>query len=183
MNDRTLFEKAVHDNAFRTLISKEELATRIRELGLEITKDYRDKDPIMIGVLNGSFIFISDLVRAVELDLEIDFLKISSYGNERSSSGRVQMLKDINADIAGRHVIIVEDIVDTGLSIKFLQEKLSALNPASLKFVTLLMKKDIAKVDFEIDYIGFDIPNEFVIGYGLDHKQILRNLPAIYVMD
>ena len=93
------------------------------------------------------------------------------------------MLKDINADIAGRHVIIVEDIVDTGLSIKFLQEKLSALNPASLKFVTLLMKKDIAKVDFEIDYIGFDIPNEFVIGYGLDHKQILRNLPAIYVMD
>lgn len=183
MNNRTLFEKAVHDNAFRVLISKEEIAARIQQLGRQITEDYRGKEPIMIGVLNGSFVFISDLVRAVELDLEIDFIKISSYGNEHSSSGRVQMLKEINADIEGRHVLIVEDIVDTGLSVKFLQEKLSAMRPTSLKFVTLLMKRDIAKVDFEIDYVGFDIPNEFVIGYGLDHKQILRNLPAIYVMD
>ncbi len=183
MNDRTLFEKAVHDNAFRVLISKEELRERIRELGRQITADYRGKEPIMIGVLNGSFVFIADLVRAIELDLEIDFLKISSYGNELTSSGRVQMLKDINADIEGRHVLIVEDIVDTGLSIKFLEEKLSALKPASLKFVTLLIKREIAKVDFDIDYVGFEIPNEFVIGYGLDHKQILRNLPAIYVMD
>jgi len=183
MNNRTLFEKAVHDNAFRVLISKEELAARIQQLGRQITTDYRGKEPIMIGVLNGSFVFISDLVRQVELDLEIDFIKISSYGDERSSSGRVQMLKEINADIEGRDVLIVEDIVDTGLSVKFLQEKLSAMRPKSLKFVTLLMKRDIAKVDFDIDYVGFDIPNEFVIGYGLDHKQILRNLPAIYVMD
>ncbi len=183
MNDRTLFEKAVHDNAFRVLISKEKLQERIRELGRQITEDYRGKEPIMIGVLNGSFVFIADLVRAIELDLEIDFIKISSYGNEKTSSGRVQMIKDINADIEGRHVLIVEDIVDTGLSIKFLEEKLSALKPASLKFVTLLIKKEIAKVDFDIDYVGFEIPNEFVIGYGLDHKQILRNLPAIYVMD
>lgn len=183
MNIRSEFEKAVYDNAFRVLISTEELSRRITELGQHITKDYRGKDPIIIGVLNGCFIFISDLVRAIEIDLEVDFIKISSYGDAQLSSGRVQMLKDINADIAGRHVLVVEDIVDTGLSVKFLEEKFSAMNPASLKFVSLLYKRDNAKVDFDIDYIGFEIPDEFVIGYGLDHKQILRNLPAVYVMD
>ena len=183
MNERTIFERAVHDGAFRVLITREELEKRIEELGQAITNDYRGKQPIVIGILNGCFVFISDLVRAVELDLEIDFLKISSYGDAQVSSGNVTMLKDVDADIRGRHVLVVEDIVDTGVSLKYLEEKLKALNPASLKFVTLLYKKEKAKIHFDIDYIGFEIPDEFVIGYGLDHKQILRNLPAIYVMD
>ncbi|MBN1481840.1 hypoxanthine phosphoribosyltransferase [candidate division KSB1 bacterium] len=183
MNKKTVFEKAVYDSAFRVLVSKNALEKRIQQLGQQLTRDYRDKEPIIVGVLNGCFIFIADLVRAIELDLEIDFLKISSYGDAQVSSGQVTMLKDLQADIRGRHVLVVEDIVDTGLSLKFLQEKLSALKPASLKFVTLLYKKQKAKIHFEIDYIGFEIPDEFVIGYGLDHKQILRNLPAVYIMD
>lgn len=183
MNERTIFERAVHDGAFRVLITRDELDQRILELGKEITNDYRGKDPIVIGILNGCFVFISDLVRAIELDLEIDFLKISSYGDAQVSSGNVTILKDVNADIKDRHVLVVEDIVDTGLSLKYLEEKLTALKPASLGFVTLLYKKEKAKIHFDVDYVGFEIPDEFVIGYGLDHKQILRNLPAIYVMD
>lgn len=183
MDSRTVFERAVHDGAFRELVSKEALDKRIKELGQQITIDYRGKDPIMIGTLNGCFVFIADLVRAIELDLEIDFLKISSYGDAQFTSGKVTMLKDIQANITGRHVLVVEDIVDTGLSINFLDDLLSAHKPASLKFVTLLLKPDKAKTDRKIDYIGFEIPDEFVIGYGLDHKQILRNLPAVYVMD
>ena len=183
MNDKTIFERAVHDGAFRLLITQDELRVRIRELGRQITNDYRGQELIVIGILNGCFVFMADLVRAIELDLEIDFLKVSSYGDAQVSSGKVTMLKDINADIGGRHVLVVEDIVDTGLSLKFLEKKLAALNPASLKFVTLLYKKEKAKIHFDVDYVGFEIPDEFVIGYGLDHKQILRNLPAIYVMD
>lgn len=183
MDKRTVFEKAVYDSAFRALISTSELEARIQQLGQQLTTDYRGKEPIVIGVLNGCFIFIADLVRAIELDLEIDFLKISSYGDAQVSSGKVTMLKDLQADIRGRHVLVVEDIVDTGLSLRFLQEKLAALHPASLKFVTLLYKKQKAKIHFDIDYIGFEIPDEFVIGYGLDHRQILRNLPAVYIMD
>ncbi|MBN1560338.1 hypoxanthine phosphoribosyltransferase [candidate division KSB1 bacterium] len=178
-----MFERAVHDGAFRVLITRQKLQKRIRELGREITHDYRGKEPIVIGILNGCFVFISDLVREIELDLEIDFLKISSYGDAQVSSGNVTMLKDVDANIHDRHVLVVEDIVDTGVSLKYLEEKLKALHPASLKFVTLLYKKDKAKIHFNIDYVGFEIPDEFVIGYGLDHKQILRNLPAIYVMD
>lgn len=183
MHLRSEFEKVVYDNKFRILLSKEQIDSRIKELGRRLTEDYRDKSPIMIGVLNGGFLFMADLVRHVEIDLEVDFIKISSYGNGTVSSGRVTMLKDINADIKGRHIIIVEDIVDTGLSIQFLKEKFLALEPASLKFVSLLLKKENAQVEYSIDYVGFEIPNEFVVGYGLDHKQILRNLPAVYVMD
>lgn len=183
MTQRTEYEKVVYDGKFRVLLSREQICARIGELGKQITEDYREKNPIMIGVLNGGFIFMADLIRHVEIDLEVDFIKVSSYGDGTVSSGRVQILKDINADIAGRHILIAEDIVDTGLSIRFLERKLSELKPASLRFVSLLLKKDRAKVDFNIDYVGFEIPNEFVVGYGLDHKQILRNLPAIYVMD
>jgi len=182
-NHRSEFEKVVYDGKFRLLISKEQIEERIRQLGKQISDDYRDKNPIMIGVLNGGFIFMADLIRHIEIDLEIDFIKISSYGDATVSSGKVQMLKDINADVKGRHLLVVEDIVDTGLSIQYLEKKFMELNPASLKFVSLLLKKDNAKVDYHIHYVGFEIPNEFVVGYGLDHKQILRNLPAIYVMD
>ncbi len=183
MIQRTEFEKVVYDGKFRVLLTREQICARTQELGKLITDDYRDKNPIMIGVLNGGFIFMADLIRYVEIDLEVDFIKVSSYGDATISSGRVQILKDINADVHGRHILVVEDIVDTGLSVRFLERRISELKPASLRFVSLLLKKDKAKVDFSIDYVGFEIPNEFVVGYGLDHKQILRNLPAIYVMD
>ncbi len=177
------FRKVVYDNKFRTLIDRQHIEKRVRELAREITKDYQGKEPILIGVLNGCFIFFADLVRHVELDLEIDFIKLSSYGDEKVSSGKVEILKNINADLRNRHVLVVEDIVDTGLSINFLKRKLLNLKPASLKFVSLLLKKEKAKVDFEINYVGFEISNEYVVGYGLDYKQVLRNLPAVYVMD
>jgi len=164
------------------LLEREQIKARIAELGAEITRDYQDKKPVLIGVLNGCFIFIADLVRRMQLDMEIDFVKLSSYGNEQESSGKIKIHKDINTNIQGRHVLVVEDIVDTGLSVGYLHEKLSALEPASLKFVTLL-KKDKAKITFKIDYIGFEIPDRFVVGYGLDHGQLLRNLPDIYTMD
>jgi hypoxanthine phosphoribosyltransferase len=183
LNQNSEFEKVVYDNKFRVLLSKEKIDSRITELGQQITADYRGKNPIMIGVLNGGFLFMADLVRHVEIDLEVDFIKISSYGDSKKTSGNVTMLKDINAEVKNRHLIIVEDIVDTGLSIQYLKKKFSQLMPSSIKFVSLLQKKENAKVDYFIDYIGFEIPNEFVVGYGLDHKQILRNLPAVYVMD
>ncbi|NLP09187.1 hypoxanthine phosphoribosyltransferase [bacterium] len=153
------------------------------EMGRQITKDYGGKQPIIIGVLNGAFLFMADLIRHIELDLEVDFIKISSYGDEKISSGKVMMLKDINAEIKDRHILVVEDIVDTGLSIRFLRDKFSQRAPASLRFATLLYKKQNVQVAVKIDYVGFEIPDEFVIGYGLDYKQILRNLPAVYVMD
>jgi len=177
------FQKVVYDSKFRTLIDRKQIEKRVQELGKEITRDYQGKEPILIGVLNGCFIFLADLVRFVELDLEIDFIKLSSYGDEKVSSGRVEILKDINATLTNRHVLVVEDIVDTGLSINFLKQKLMNLKPASLKFVSLLLKKEKAKVDFKIDYVGFEISNQYVVGYGLDYKQVLRNLPAVYVMD
>jgi len=177
------FEKAVYEGGFRVLLTKELIEMRIGELGEQISKDYRGQQPIIIGVLNGAFIFMADLIRRIEVDVEVDFIKISSYGDAKMTSGQVTMLKDINAEIAGRHVLLVEDIVDTGLSIEFLQKKFAALKPASLRYVSFLLKRDSVKSDIKIDYVGFEIPSEFVVGYGLDYKQILRNLPAVYIMD
>jgi hypoxanthine phosphoribosyltransferase len=177
------FEKVVYDGGFRTLLSREQIDARIREMGQQITEDYRGLQPIMIGILNGAFLFMADLIRHVEIDLEVDFIKISSYGDEKVSSGRVTMLKEINAELKGRHILLVEDIVDTGLSIDFLHQKFSALNPKSIRCVSLLIKRENVKSTIPIDYVGFEIPNEFVVGYGLDYKQILRNLPAVYIME
>ena len=183
MNNRSEFERVVYDNKFRVLLPREQIESRLRELGRQITEDYRGKHPIVIGVLNGGFLFMADLIRHIEIDLEIDFIKLSSYGDEKVSSGQVQVLKEINADVKDRHILLVEDIVDTGLSVKVLEKKFTAYGPASLRFVSLLRKTEKAKVDFDIDYVGFEIPDDFVVGYGLDYKQILRNLPAVYVMD
>ncbi len=177
------FKNVVYDNKFRVLLNQEKLNNRIKQLGREIALGYRDKHPIMIGVLNGAFIFMADLIRHAEIDLEVDFIKISSYGNSTTSSGNVRILKDMDADIHGRHVLVVEDIVDTGLSVKFLKDRLRQQGPASLKFISLLLKPESIKEKVHIDYVGFEIESSFVVGYGLDHKQILRNLPAIYVMD
>lgn len=163
-------------------ISKEKISRRIKQIAKKINKDYKGKNPIFIGILNGSFIFLSDLIREIKIECEIDFLKLSSYGDEKISSGNVTLLKDLNCQIENRDIIIVEDIVDSGLSLKFIKNIIEFKKPASLSFVSLLFKKNISKLDFKVDYIGFNIKNEFVIGYGLDYAQKYRNLKGIYVL-
>ena len=169
-----------HD--FNILISEQEIQQAVLRLGKQISEDYRDRRPILTGVLNGSILFIADLVRSVNVyDSEIDFLKIGSYGDHMISSGTITLDKDVSATIEGRHVIVIEDIVDSGLSVTFIRNHLLYKRPASLEFATLLLKKEKAKVDFPIKYVGFEIGNDFVIGYGLDYQQQYRNLRDIYV--
>lgn len=161
-------------------LSEEQIQNRVAEMADRLSEQFGDKCPILIGVLNGSFMFMADLVRRMEIDFEVDFIKISSYGSETSSSGTVRLLKDISADITGRDVVIVEDIVDTGLTVKFLRSRMEEAGPTSVTFVTLFLKHEIAKLDFPIDYVGFNIPNRFVVGYGLDVDQKLRGLRSLY---
>ncbi len=170
----------VGNEKFVSMISEEKLAERVKEIGKQISKDYEGKLPIFIGVLNGSFMFLSDLLKEVTIHCEMDFMKLSSYGDTKISSGNVKMLKELNADINERHIIVVEDIVDSGLSINYMDGLLKQLNPASIKYVSLLIKPKSLKYDVKIDYIGFEISDEFVIGYGLDYAQKFRNLKAIY---
>lgn len=170
----------VGNEKFIPMITAEQIAERIKILGEEISKDYQGKLPIFIGVLNGSFMFLSDLLKETTIHCEMDFMKLSSYGDEKISSGNVKMLKELNADINERHIIIVEDIVDSGLSINYINKLLSEYNPASIKFVSLLIKPNSIKYDIKIDYIGFEISDQFVIGYGLDYAQKYRNLKSIY---
>ncbi|MDZ7771436.1 MAG: hypoxanthine phosphoribosyltransferase [Balneolaceae bacterium] len=168
---------------FRIYLSREEIQQRVAELGEELSEQYAGKRPIFIGVLNGAYIFLSDLMRQVEIPCEVDFLKLSSYGDEKVSSGQVTDLKDIDADIAGRHVVLVEDIVDTGLSMKYLVDKLKKKRPASIATVTLLHKSEATQHDVQLDYVGFRIPTLFVLGYGLDYAQEGRNLAQIYIQE
>ncbi len=163
-------------------ISYAKVRKRVKELANRINRDYKDKTPTFIGILNGAFIFLSDLIKELKIDCEIDFLKLSSYGNKKISSGRVTLLKSLNCEIEGRDIIVVEDIIDSGLSIKYIKNIIEENNPKSLRFATLLYKKDVAKLDFKIDYIGFKIANKFVIGYGLDYAQKYRNLKGIFVL-
>jgi hypoxanthine phosphoribosyltransferase len=166
---------------FRIFIEEKDVQRRVAEMGRQITADYRDKNPILIGVLNGAFIFVSDLMREITVPCEIDFLKLSSYGAAKVASGQVHELKRIDADIHGRHVIIVEDIIDTGHSMNFILESLEDYNPASLAVATFLHKAEATVIELNIDYVGFVIPNAFVIGYGLDYGQSGRNLRGIYI--
>jgi hypoxanthine phosphoribosyltransferase len=170
----------INGDMFELFITEEQIRERIKELAARINADYAGRVPIFIGVLNGSFIFLSDLIREVTVDCEIDFFKLSSYGDAKISSGQVTLLKDLNCQVFGRDIIVVEDIVDSGLSIAFIKKIIEKENPKSLKFVSLLLKKGIPKLDFPIDYIGFEIPPDFVIGYGLDYAQKVRNLKSIY---
>lgn len=170
----------VGNEKFIPMITAKQIAERIKILGKEISKDYQGKLPIFIGVLNGSFMFLSDLLKEITIHCEMDFMKLSSYGDEKISSGNVKMLKELNADINERHIIIVEDIVDSGLSINYINKLLSEYNPASIKFISLLVKPNSIKYDIKIDYIGFEISDQFVIGYGLDYAQKFRNLKSIY---
>jgi hypoxanthine phosphoribosyltransferase len=167
-------------DTFEPFITEVQIRNRIHELAAQINADYAGRVPIFIGVLNGSFIFLSDLIREVTVDCEIDFFKLSSYGDAKISSGQVTLLKDLNCQVTGRDIIVVEDIVDSGLSIAFIKKIIEKENPTSLKLVSLLLKKGVPKIDFPVDYVGFEIPPDFVIGYGLDYAQKVRNLKSIY---
>lgn len=163
----------------RVLISPEELDRRVRELGAEISRDYAGKDLVMVGVLRGAVIFIADLLRHLEIHCEIDFMAVSSYGSASDSSGVVRILKDLDDSINGRDILIVEDIVDSGLTLNYLMRNLRARDPASLEVCSLLTKPQRRRVDVPIKYVGFEIPNTFVVGYGLDYAQHYRNLDYV----
>ena len=167
----------------RVLISEEELQARIDELGAAIAVDYNGTRPVLICVLKGAVFFIADLARRLPFDLEMEFMAVSSYGASTDSSGVVRILKDLDTDIDGRHVLIVEDIIDSGQTLEYLTRSLKARNPASLAIVTLLSKPSRRTADLDCRYTGFEIPNEFAVGYGLDHAEKYRNLPYIGVVD
>lgn len=165
------------------LISEKRIQARVAELGREISKAYPDEAPILVNVLKGGFIFLADLVRQLSIPCEMDFMVVSSYEDKLESSGVVRILSDLGLNLEGRHVLIVEDIVDTGLTLEYLRELLLARNPVSLRIVTLLNKPERRKVEVPLDWVGFDVPDEFVVGYGLDYAQRFRNLPYITVLD
>lgn len=164
------------------LVSEEELHTRVYEIGKQITEDYAGKEPVFVGVLKGSFIFMADLVRACDLNCTLDFMVVSSYGTGTISSGAVEIVKDLSKDIAGKDVIIVEDILDSGNTLSYLVKYMGARNPASIRIVTLLDKPERRTADVKADYVGFRIPDAFAVGYGLDYDQKYRNLPYIGVL-
>jgi hypoxanthine phosphoribosyltransferase len=165
-----------------TLVPADELQRRVRELAAEISGDYEGRDLVMIGILKGAVLFLGDLMRFMAVSCEIDFMAVSSYGSETDSSGVVRILKDLDASIEGRDVLIVEDIIDSGLTLQYLLRSLRARNPASLEVCSLLTKPDRRRVDLPIRYVGFEIPNRFVIGYGLDYAQRYRNLDYVAVL-
>jgi hypoxanthine phosphoribosyltransferase len=164
------------------LISGERIQEKVRGMGARITQDYAGERLLLIGVLRGAVVVMGDLMRHINLPCEIDFMDISSYGSGTSSSGVVRILKDLEEDISGRHVLIVEDIIDTGLTLSYLRRSLLAKNPGSLKICTLLDKPARRLVDIPVDYIGFTIPDQFVVGYGLDYGGAYRNLPDICIL-
>ena len=161
------------------LVQADELRNRVRELGVQITEDYADRDLVLVGVLKGAVFFLSDLMRAIDVPCEVDFMAVASYGSATDSSGVVRILKDLDAAIEGRDVLIVEDIVDSGLTLQYLLRALGARQPASLEVCALLTKPERRKVDLPTRYVGFEIPNRFAIGYGLDHGERFRNLPYV----
>jgi hypoxanthine phosphoribosyltransferase len=164
------------------LVQSDELAHRVRELGEEISRDYTGRDLFLVGVLKGAVFFLSDLMRHLEAPCEVDFMAVASYGSSTDSSGVVRILKDLDAPIEGREVLIVEDIVDSGLTLSYLLRTLRARDPASLEVCALLTKPERRKVDLPIRYVGFEIPNRFAIGYGLDYAERYRNLPFVAVL-
>ena len=161
------------------LVQADELSERVRALGRQVTEDYQDKDLVLIGVLKGAVFFLADVMRAIDLPCEVDFMAVASYGSATDSSGVVRILKDLDISIQDRDVLIVEDIVDSGLTLQYLMRNLGAREPASLEVCALLTKPDRRKVDVPIRYVGFEIPDCFAIGYGLDHAERYRNLPYV----
>ena len=163
----------------RVLITSEEIQGKLREIGERITADYAGSQLLLIGILKGAFVVMADLARHIRLPLEFDFMAVASYGSATKTSGVVRILKDLDHELEGRDVLLVEDIVDSGLTLNYLLKNLRARRPRSLEVVALLQKKDIQQVPIDLRYLGFDIPNEFVIGYGLDYAERYRNLPYI----
>ncbi len=164
------------------LFSEQQLADKVAELGARISADYEDKNPLVVSVLKGSYVFMADLTRKITIPCNVDFMAVSSYGAGTKTTGEVQIIKDIGSKIDGRHLIIVEDILDSGVTLSFLMKILKARGAASIRLCTLLSKPERRKVDVPIDYLGFEIPDAFVVGYGLDYAEKYRNLPYIGIL-
>jgi len=167
----------------KTLFSKERIASEVKRLGEEISRDYRDREIVLVAVLNGSFIFFADLVRAISVPVVVDFVRLASYGSETRSSGIVEMRKDLELPVRGRHILVVEDIVDSGLTLESLYHRLLLREPASLKICTLIDKRSRREVEIEVDYVGMTMDDGFIVGYGLDLDERYRNLPDIQLVD
>src|SRR6266567_2588944 len=165
------------------LVQADDLQHRVRQLAAQISRDYAGRDLVLVGVLKGAVFFLSDLMRHLEIPVEVDFMAVASYGSATKSSGVVRILKDLDAAIEGRDVLIVEDIVDSGLTLQYLLRNLEGRNPASLEVCALLIKPERRKVDLKTRYVGFEIPNRFAIGYGLDHAERYRNLPFVAALN
>ncbi len=172
----------MHNDIAKILITEDQLRTRIAELGKEVAADYEGKTPIFVGVLKGAVTFFADMARATPIPCEYDFMAVSSYKGGTSTTGKIDMVKDLSCDIKGRHVVILEDILDTGHTLKYVVGHLLAKEPASLKICTLLDKPARREAEIYAEYVGFTIPNEFVVGYGLDYKEIYRNLPYVGIL-
>jgi hypoxanthine phosphoribosyltransferase len=172
----------MHNDIAEIMLDQEAIQAKVKELGAILSRDYQGKRPLVICVLKGAQIFVSDLMRSLEIPMEVDFMAVSSYGASTKSSGVVRILKDLETGIEGRHIIIAEDIIDTGLTLSYLKNNLSSRRPASLKICTLLDKPSRRQVDIMPDYCGFTIPDKFVVGYGLDFNEFYRNLPYIGVL-
>jgi hypoxanthine phosphoribosyltransferase len=170
------------DGTGPVLVPSDDIQAKVRELGGCISADYRDEKLLLVGILRGAVVFLSDLMRHLELPCEIDFMEVSSYGSGTQSSGVVRILKDLEEDITGKHVLIIEDIIDTGLTLSYLRRTLLARKPASLEICALLSKPSRRKVDLSVKYLGFEVPDEFVIGYGIDYAGAYRNLPDIHAL-
>jgi len=167
----------------RLLFSEEQIQQKVDELGREIVRDYDGLQVVLVGILNGCLPFMADLMRSMNMDLEVDFMSVSSYGGGTQSSGVVRIIKDLNFNVQNRHVLLVEDIIDTGLTARYLLDNLRVRHPASVEVCALLDKREARAEEVPLKYVGFECPNRFVVGYGLDHKQLYRNLPYISVLE
>ncbi len=182
MHPSPLIESEFNNPGLEVLIPADKLQARIREMGAEITRDYLGRQPRLIGVLKGAVVFLSDLMRTIDLPISVDFIAVSSYGKGTRSTGEVKIVKDLDEPMEGHEIILVEDILDTGLTLSYLLNNFRSRGATSVKIATLLNKPDRRKVDVEVAYKGFDIPDEFVVGYGLDYSERYRNLPFIGVL-
>jgi hypoxanthine phosphoribosyltransferase len=171
--------KKIPDN-YRIVLTADQIQERIRKMGADISRDLGGETPVVVAVLKGAYVFLADLVRAMSVPVEIDFAQISSYGDETASTGRIKVMKDITTPIAGRHVLVVEDIVDTGRTLHYYLNELKQRNPASLRLAALINKPERQEYTPEVDYLGFTVPSGFLVGYGLDHAGKWRDLPGIY---
>jgi len=172
----------MHSDILRTVYTEEQIQTRVRELGEEISRDYGDESVLLVAVLRGAAIFVADLSRAITSPVELDFMAVSSYGSSTKSSGVVRILKDLDETIEGRHVLVCEDILDTGLTLKYLLRNLASRKPKSLEVVALLSKEGKQRVPIQCKYVGYDVPDEFVVGYGLDYAEKYRNLRYVGIL-